>query len=222
MPYETLWGPVSYDRQEMLNFLKGHFRYDTLNSWNRSTSYAVNVKVSHLDLTKEQRDACYELLDVPGSWDVSCYNERLREFDCSWSHSWQIGTNGRSGGYLVLYQGGQKPSGYKQVCGDCGQRSASMDVKVCGGCHATNMQPYKGFEVFCYSGRGTDGDVDFEEWDDEQLDSRYELVKDFDKACAEAVKFFVAYAMDTRVVEKTIMVPTKVKVAVPRRKRKVG
>lgn len=32
------------DRKEMIAFLKNHFRYDTMNSWNRSTSYANNVK----------------------------------------------------------------------------------------------------------------------------------------------------------------------------------
>lgn len=31
--------------------------------------------------------------------------------------------NGRSGGYLVLYQGELKPSGYKSYCPRCGQKN---------------------------------------------------------------------------------------------------
>jgi hypothetical protein len=30
-------------RSAMVEFLKGHYRYDTMNSWNRSTAYANNI-----------------------------------------------------------------------------------------------------------------------------------------------------------------------------------
>ena len=32
-------------RAEMTAYLAGHFRYDTMHSWNRSTSYACNMKL---------------------------------------------------------------------------------------------------------------------------------------------------------------------------------
>ena len=32
-------------RSSMTEFLRGHFRYNTLNHWNRSTSYANNIKI---------------------------------------------------------------------------------------------------------------------------------------------------------------------------------
>lgn len=40
----------------------------------------------------------------------------IEDFNEEHNFQWQTGTNGRSGGYLVLYQGGTKPSGYKSFC----------------------------------------------------------------------------------------------------------
>jgi hypothetical protein len=37
-------------RAAMTAYLKNHFRYHTMNSWNRSTSYACNLKVNRLGL----------------------------------------------------------------------------------------------------------------------------------------------------------------------------
>lgn len=93
----------------MIEYLRGHFRYDTMNSWNVATSYAVNIKVHNLP--HDQQDAVYEMLDVPASWRASGFNAILRQFDQRYGHCWQIGSNGRSGGYLVLYQGGARPAG---------------------------------------------------------------------------------------------------------------
>ena len=36
-------------RGEMIAFLKNHFRYDTMNSWNRSMSCANNIKLYRID-----------------------------------------------------------------------------------------------------------------------------------------------------------------------------
>ena len=33
------------NRKKMTEYLKNHFRYYTANSWNRSTSYACNLKI---------------------------------------------------------------------------------------------------------------------------------------------------------------------------------
>ena len=51
-------------RQKMIDFLKSHFRYHTLSSWNHKTSYANNIKISHLDVPKEIADKLFELLNV--------------------------------------------------------------------------------------------------------------------------------------------------------------
>lgn len=49
--------------------------------------------------------------------------ESLRDFGLEHEMVWQIGQNGRSGGYLVLYQGGRNPSPYQSRCTKCGQQS---------------------------------------------------------------------------------------------------
>jgi hypothetical protein len=49
-------------KHAMINFLSTHFRYNTMNSWNRATSYANRVKIPYLGLTREQANKAYELL----------------------------------------------------------------------------------------------------------------------------------------------------------------
>lgn len=42
------------DRKAMADFLTNHFRYDTMNSWNESTSYANNVKIYNLGIEDKE------------------------------------------------------------------------------------------------------------------------------------------------------------------------
>lgn len=89
-------------KKAMINFLVNHFRYDTMNSWNRSTAYANNMKITHLDLPSETKDKLWDMLDVDcyelrWSWD-ELIEDFLRETGYS------AGWNGRSGGYLVMYE----------------------------------------------------------------------------------------------------------------------
>mgnify|MGYP001582169833 CR=1 FL=1 len=98
-------------RKDMIAFLRDHFRYDTMNSWNRSTSYANKIKIRNFALTHEQADACYDLMMLEDAGAVSGFSEVLDDFAVKHEHRWQIGTNGRSSGYLVLYQGGTHPGG---------------------------------------------------------------------------------------------------------------
>lgn len=51
-------------RKEMIDFLTNHFRYDTMNSWNCSTSYAANVKIYNLGLSRAELDKLYELIET--------------------------------------------------------------------------------------------------------------------------------------------------------------
>ena len=113
-----------------------------MNSWNAATSYAHNVKVHRIKLAPGQdRDLLYEMLDIPHSLDDSGFNGILKDFDRRHNHSFQIGANGRSGGYLVLYQGGVKSDGYKRRCNSCGQGNYRADATVCGRCGSAAMFP---------------------------------------------------------------------------------
>ena len=106
---ESMTDTITPDRNEMIDFLKSHFRYYTMNSWNKSTSYAQNVKVYNIGLTPEQRDRAYDIICAEGAYDeINCI---IDDFGIKHNHEYQIGFNGRSDGYLVLYQGGFKDSG---------------------------------------------------------------------------------------------------------------
>ncbi len=45
-------------------FLRKHFRYNNMNSWNRSTSYANCIKLHHVDKPKD--------IDNETWWDMLC------------------------------------------------------------------------------------------------------------------------------------------------------
>lgn len=100
-------------RAEMIAFLYGHFRYHTMNSWNRSTSYAHCIKLHHgLGLPGDIDDAKYGMVFNP-EW-CNHMDGLINQFDEAHDHNWRVGTNGRSGGYLVLYQGGMTKE-YKAI-----------------------------------------------------------------------------------------------------------
>ena len=93
-------------RVAMTAYLKNHFRYHTMNSWNRSTSYACNLKVHNLGLEHDLVMRLFDLIELPDFYEP--INDLCREFDEAHDYLWQVGFNGRSGGYLVLYQGGRQ------------------------------------------------------------------------------------------------------------------
>ena len=144
-------------RKEMIDFLTGHFRYDTMNSWNQSTSYAHNVKIHNLGFTREQEQKLYEMIETDEFYEY--IRDILNDFSVRHRYLWQVGFNGRNSGYLVLYQGYAKPSGYKSVCTECGQRNYKSVSETgnckCGRCGANARIDYvtPPLEVGCYPGR---------------------------------------------------------------------
>ena len=88
------------NNKEMYEFLHNHFRYWTCNSWNKMSSIANNMKLYNLGLSNWEK--ALEMLEIDDWFDISImiedFNYSLEdEFNCS------VGVNGRSGGYLVLY-----------------------------------------------------------------------------------------------------------------------
>ena len=204
--------------KDKLAFLKGHFRYHTMNSWNGVHSYAVNIKVSHLNLTHDQRDACYTMLSSNEAQQEFCwYLENLgQETD----HAFQIGTNGRSNGYAVLFTGGRKPSGYKSYCTKCRQQnwtSVTENSTRCGHCGEMTRKDYEKPHMVSYTnGKGLDQDADWdnkEYWDADQIRARFDEVWAFDECVEFACRDFVEFATTHKLVEETIMVSKKIMVA---------
>ena len=96
---------VDVTRKEMVEFLKNHFRYDTANSWNKSTSYARNVKIYNIGLSEVLEAKALDLICEEGFNEmVAClYDPLVEQFEEETSLDYTIGSNGRSDDYLVLY-----------------------------------------------------------------------------------------------------------------------
>lgn len=107
-------------RKAMANFLQSHFRYDTMRSWNGLTSYANNIKIHHLGLSRQQFDKALEILDTD-FWDE--INGPISDFTHDQGYRHTICTNGSSGGYLVLHGCHAEKTGHLSYCPSCGQQN---------------------------------------------------------------------------------------------------
>ena len=198
-------------RAEMTAYLSGHFRYNTMNSWNRSTSYACNMKLYKLGLDRGTEDKLWDMIQVPEFYER--LNERIEDFNWQHNYLWQAGWNGRSGGYLVLYQGGTKPSGYRSYCTKCGQKNYTSVAETgnwCGVCNEEARVDYikPPMQIFSFPGRDVDMDEDFEAWPLYELQQRTELVQEFDRLADDIVAEALYIAQNHSVEERTVYMPT--------------
>ena len=200
----------------MREFLDGHFRYDTMSSHNLCRSYAVCVKLNHLRMTSEQLSRCYELLSSEDCYDASGVNLLMLEFAEENNWQWQAGFNGRSGGYIVLYSGGRRDDGYKSRCRKCCQLNATVatpENNKCGRCGAIDSRiNLKLPHLVPYTNGASVDSNGTAEMEDHEVRSRFATVWAFDTMVEEAVASFVMTAMESEVVEETVMVPHKVNV----------
>lgn len=204
-------------RSGMTQFLKNHFRYCTMHSWNQSQSYACNLKIYRLGLGREIENKLYDLIETQEFFDAQ--DELLQEFGEKYQYRWQARMNGRSNGYLVLYQGEITPSGYKSYCTKCGQRnyrSVSESGNVCGVCRRPARIDYikPPMQVTLYPGRGTDDDEDFDDLSMDELRERVRLVQEFDRLADRLVEQAVYLAKTCIVQEEEYFVPQIRKVLV--------
>ena len=86
-------------KQEMVNFLENHFRYDVMNSWNDLTSYAKNIKVDKC-IPKEYFSIALDIIGAD-EFDTTDLYMIIEDFVIN-NPDYRIIQNGRSGGYLVL------------------------------------------------------------------------------------------------------------------------
>lgn len=89
--------------KEVLDFLKNHKKYSLMNTWNMLYGYSNNIKIYNLDVTDEEKEKLYDLLDLDEtSFDIQMQFDMLNEeFNAKYPGYYVI-VNGRSGGYLVL------------------------------------------------------------------------------------------------------------------------
>ena len=206
-------------RQEMTDFLRNHFRYNTMNSWNQATSYACNLKIHRLGLESEIESKLYDML---GTQEFYCLRQdALGLFNEMHDYQWQAAFNGRSGGYLVLYQGELRPSGHLSYCTCCGQRnfrSVKDTGNVCGACGKPSRVDFSTppKKSVTFPGRGTDMDEDYEEWSLHELRNRVKLVQELDSLADDLVSQAIRLANEYDVVEEEYYVPQTRRVLVAR------
>ena len=205
------------NRKAMVEFLTTHFRYHTLNSWNNGTTYANNIKIYNLGLRKEIEDNLYEIYDADLFWDEANYI--LNDFALEHDYRWQIGTNGRSSGYLVLYHGYKKPSGYKSFCMSCGQKNYTSIIEnnnVCGKCHKATRVDFTTIHMHTgtYPGQSLDSDEDFVDFTMYELRQRVKLVQDFDRVADNLLALAVQMCRNFTIEEETYYVPKTRKVLI--------
>jgi|SRR5215831_2892691 len=200
-------------RKAMIAYLSEHFRYDTMNSWNRATSYAARVKLSYLSFpSAEIRNRAYDLLQCEEAFEAVHY--LIQEFAEDHGWRWQVGFNGRSSGYLVLYEGNRESSGYKSRCSRCGQlnyQTATAENRKCGKCGSDaryNIENHT--RVVTYPGRGVDMERDYGDWSIDSLRSRVKLVMEFDQLVEDCSTAFINFCKNHVAEEVTVSVPTKV------------
>lgn len=206
------------DRENMVDFLSSHFRYHTMNSWNLSKSYANCIKITHLALPKDVMGNAFDVLEE-GTFCATEMRDLIEWFTENENHNYTIGTNGRSGGYLVLYQSRLEESGYKSYCPTCGQRNYRPVVdgkSKCGRCGAERRNYEKpNMRLVTYPGRPFGDPAELEEMDDDELRGKVQLVQHFDLVCDNVVDAFCTFCRSHNIVDDVVMVPKNVKKAVP-------
>lgn len=114
---------ITNDKQ-MFNFLKNHYQYYTLSSWNGLRSIANNIKLYRLALSGDW----VTTLNFLESDNYCVINSIIEDWE--YAHKgYKLGFNGRSGGYLVLYNADNNRTilpdevddndtyeGYKEMC----------------------------------------------------------------------------------------------------------
>lgn len=154
-------------REDMIDYLVNHFRYNTMNHWNRCTSYANNVKIHTLQIPRDLYEHAWELLEE--SWVYAEIEQLLYSWAWDLDFSYQVGFNGRSGGYLVLYNGSY----------EIGTRSDGVTTF---------------FKPVTQIGVGIDEDEEcFYEWDIESIRERVRLVQSFDRICDRCRELFISF-----------------------------
>lgn len=144
---------ITNDKQ-MFNFLKDHFTYYTMNSWNGLKSVANNVKIYNLALSGD----CYTALEFLEEDNYFTINMMIEEWEAE-HKPFKVGFNGRSGGYLVMYNS------------DNNRSILPEDIDEC-----VDYEEYKRYCKEYYGGV---------KYNHSDLVYYTKLVQDFDKLCDE-------------------------------------
>lgn len=145
--------------KSMWNFLKNHFTYWIMNSWNRQQSIAHNIKLYNLKLEGDYSVVMRYLFDEADCAGLQLsIDDEIKAFEEKYPWT-QVFFNGRSGGYLVLSTKDKNGS----ILPDC----------------VTEFETYKDFKEDVKAGWNGYRVSDF----DRELRDTVEIVREFDKLC---------------------------------------
>lgn len=101
------------NEREMFEFIKGHFTYATMSTWNNLYSIANNVKVYNLKLDGDP----FTALNYLRREEYFLVNSMIG--DWARDNGYDVGFNGRGDGYLVLYNKNDCNSAIPNFINDC-------------------------------------------------------------------------------------------------------
>lgn len=170
------------ERAKMIEYLLKHFRYFTMNSWNRVTSFANNVKLYYIGLEDEgvDLDKAFDFLYSENPEYTIEVDMLINDFTRNNPHI-SVGFNGRSGGYIVMYMCERTSDGYKTF-------------------------PGRGY---CNCNSADDLHEYLKEASDDEVKSLFEDVKSFDTLCDEIRDTFIHYVKSSRTRQIMYMEPTE-------------
>jgi hypothetical protein len=167
--------------KSMWNFLKEHFTYNTLNSWNRQTSIANNVKLYNLNLDGDWGNVLSYIIDAADCGGLQALiDDEIRDFDERHYPLYRAGFNGRSSGYLVLY-------------------NMEDNTSVLPNCVA-DYDSYEDFKEDVKAGWNNYRVSDF----DHELRRAVKIVRDFDRLCDKLRDIVNGYSTRSFDVDKLV------------------
>ncbi len=202
-------------REQMVDYLSTHFRYNTMNSWNLSESWANNMKV-HRCIPSVFQANVFEMMETDEFYEE--INWLLSDYSENNNHTLQAGFNGRSGGYLVMYEGkvewktlftfegSNKESDYEDGYGWMGMEEAKRK----------GLFNKKIRYISSYPGRSVDN-YDREDYEGMMLWELVQItekVQNFDKLCDDIRELTINMAKSFEVVEEEYTVVKTRKVLV--------
>jgi hypothetical protein len=204
---------VPKSKEGIAKFLIEHPRYSD-GGRNSQSTYAHNVKVTRLGLTPSELDKAYTLMEAEDYRKL--IRGGIRDFQSQMDGRFMIETQGRSGGYLTLFEAEVYDPGYKSTCKHCSQlnfQEVSEKSSKCGVCGGPRVNLKKPLAWSRLLGSGIDHRVTYDEmleWDKNKLLDRLDVVHAFDAACDVVRNDFKRMLNEYMLVEEVINVPTRV------------
>ena len=169
--------------ESKFEYIKDHFTYDIMNSWNNLESIANNVKIFNLKLTREQENRFFELVNIDEEYIYDTLNDDIELFkDLG---DFNIFYNGRNGGYLVIVPD------FKLY---------NKNMNILDLFFSDNIYEYNTFKE--YKKESLDSSYGYDNTDfNDKLEECYFLLKAFDKLC-DILRADLIYILNNAKIEE--------------------